>query len=191
MDYRTPASVALSPERLIQFGLSLGMMPDQLKQALLSFYPPNSESAQGSVFTLDVDYSKTKLQMIETGNYGYMNDFFRDNDPVEGKIDGAGTVSVRLELVHFNRIISTSDALSEIKKRGLVPAGIEHLLALGAKHPDLQKEFPIVALGSVWQHSDGSRNVACLYRWDVQRGLGLHWGGYGWYEYCRFLAVRK
>lgn len=192
MDYRTPANVTLSPEQWIQMGMTLGLTADQLKQALLSFSPENTESPQGSVFTLDVDYAKTKLAMIKAGHYDFVNDFLRDNDPVKGRIDGFGTVQAALELVHFNRIISTADALKEIKKRGLIPAGVEHLLALGAKHSNLQKEFPIVALGSVWQNSDGGRSVP--YLWgssDGDRYLRLYWIADVWSGDYRFLAVRK
>ncbi len=143
------------------------------------------------VFTLEIDYTKTKSQMIEVGNYGHVDDFLQGNDPVEGCIAGTGIVSVNLELVHFNRVISTSDALKELKERGLTLAGLEHLLAFGAKHPNLQKEFPVVALGSVWQRPSGSRHVACLYRWSDERELVLYWRDYDWHEDCRFLVVRK
>lgn len=138
-----------------------------------------------------VDYSQTKEQMIQVGKYDYVNDFLRDNDPVEGKIAGSGIVSVNLELIHFNRAIFTADAIKKIKKKGYELAGDKHLYAIGEQHPNLQKEFPIVALGSVWRGSDGYRSVACLDGWDDERGLGLHWHGNGWRGGYRFLVVRK
>ncbi len=161
--YRTSASVQLTPEQI----------------------------SNGFVFTLAVDYSKSKAEMIKAGNYGYVDDFLRGNDPVEGKLAGSGIAEVALELIHFNRVISTLDARREIKKRGLVPAGIEHLLALGAKHPNLQKEFPIVALGSVWQDPSGNRGAACLYGWRGTRELSLYWRDDAWRRGCRFLVVGK
>ncbi len=191
--YRDPASVQLTPEQWIQMGMTLGFTADQMKQALFSVSLENhsEQISNGFVFTLAVDYSKSKAEMIKDGNYGYVNELLRDNDPVEGKIDGSGIVEATLELIRFNRVISTADALSEIKKRGLVPAGIEHLLALGAKHPNLQKEFPIVALGSVWQSPHGNRCVAYLHRWHDERGLRLSWHDGDWRESYRFLVVGK
>jgi hypothetical protein len=129
--------------------------------------------------------------MIKAGNYDYVNDFLQNNDPVEGKIKGTGIVEVTLERVHFNEIVSTKEAIKRIKERGLLLAGAEHLFALGAKHPDLQREFPIVALRSVWLDSYGDRDVPCL--WDVYGGrcLDLYWIGRDWGGDCRFLTVRK
>ncbi len=190
MPHRQTNTISLSAKEAIAFLLNQGMSREALRHALEEV-ASESTTDGSSVFTLDVDYAKTKLQMIRAGNYGYVNDFLRDNDPVEGKIAGSGTVSVRLELVHFNRVISASDALFEIKKRGLVPAGIEHLLALGVNHPNLQKEFPIVALGSVWQGPGGRRYVACLLRWSDEHKLTLDWYDFDWRERCRFLVVGK
>lgn len=191
---RTPTSLLITSEQVIQFGLSLGFTRDQLQEALDSLVSANEEkliSSSNPVFTLTLDYSQSKKQMILAGKYNHVNDFLRDNDPVEGAIDGSGAVEVTLELVHLNRVISTKDAISEIKKRGFLLAKIEHLLALGAKHPEFQKEFPIVALGSVWQDQDGDRDVPCLWRGFGERDLRLVWIGDGWYKYHRFLVLRK
>ncbi len=65
------------------------------------------------------------------------------------------------------------------------------LLALGAEYPDLQKEFPIVALGSVWRDLGGRRLVAYLAYWRSKRSLGLRWVGLDWGGPCRFLAASK
>jgi hypothetical protein len=78
-----------------------------------------------------------------------------------------------------------------MEKAGYRPARIEELLALGASQPELQKEFPIVALASVWRGPGGDRRVPYL-RWDVAgRRLDLSWFEYGWTGDYRFAAVRK
>ena len=195
MTYRTPAAVTVSAEDLIQFGISRGLTLESFQQALSTLAPTSEEkptvSAGGPTYTVTVNYSLTKPQMIAVGNYDYVNDFLRDNDPVEGKIEGAGQVEVALERIHFNQVISTTDALKEIKKMGREPARLEHLLALGAKHPNLQKEFPIVALGSVWQYPHDYRGVAYLGGWDGGRRLDLSWSDDDWFGSCRFLVVGK
>jgi len=61
----------------------------------------------------------------------------------------------------------------------------------GRKPLEKQREFPIVALGSVWWDSYGFRYVAFLDRGASERRLGLNWLGFGWGAYYRFAAVRK
>lgn len=146
------------------------------------------------ILTLEIDYSLTKLQMIEAGHYDYVDAFLLANDPVEGLISGSRTIRVNLELVHFNRVISTADILKETKALGLISAGIEHLLALGAAHPNLQNEFPIVAFGSVWQYLIGGRAVPYLRRFKAMRlmdSMGSIHDSLYWTEEYHFLTVRK
>ncbi|MBI4098457.1 MAG: hypothetical protein HY437_00295 [Candidatus Magasanikbacteria bacterium] len=100
-------------------------------------------------------------------------------------------MDVELHLIHLGHDASTDAVLAELDRRNLRPAALPELLALGAKNPNLQKEFPLVALGSVWRYWYGSRDVACLDYWLGGRYLDLCWGGDAWFEGCRFLAVRK
>jgi undecaprenyl-diphosphatase len=53
------------------------------------------------------------------------------------------------KLFHFNRDISSEDAIAEMDKDGFRPATLAELLALGEAQPELQKQFPIIALSSV------------------------------------------
>lgn len=170
------------------------MTPNQLRQALLSISPENhsEQVSSGSVFTLAIDYSLTKLQMIQAGHYDYVDNFLQGNDPFKEKNKGSGSVEVTVELVHLDRDILTENAIKELKKSGLELGGIEHLLALGAKHTDLQREFPIVALSSVWQNPNGNRGVPYLWSYSGGvRGLSLYWGDFVWGGRYRFLAVRN
>lgn len=195
MVYRTPAAVSLTPEQLVHFGVSLGLTADQIKEAALNLLSASEgekpSSTSGNILTITLDHARSKMDMIAAGNYDYVNDFLRDNDPVEGKIKGSGQVEVTLELVHFGRFISTKDAIKEIKKMGLELARVEHLFAVGEQHPNLQKEFPIVAPGSVWQGPSGYHYVACLWGGGGGRDLSLRWDGGDWRGHDRFLAVRK
>mgnify|MGYP001593530058 FL=1 len=102
---------------------------------------------------------------------------------------GADTVDV--QLVHFNRIVSTEEALKELDNQGLRAIDLHELLSIGAKYPNLQREFPIVALGSVWQDRYGPRYVPYLDGLGSERDLHLSWVGDDWSELCRFAAVRK
>ena len=94
-------------------------------------------------------------------------------------------------LFHFNRSISSDDAIAEMDKAGYRPCLIEDLLSLGVAYKKLQKQFPIVALGSVWRNSPGTRYVPSLY-WDGHgRFLYLSCSGRDWVADCRFAVVRN
>jgi len=74
---------------------------------------------------------------------------------------------------------------------GLCPATLQELCAFGEKYPDIKREFPVVALGSVYVDLGGRRVVPCLGFWLAGRELYLSgWGG-EWFPVCRFLAARK
>jgi hypothetical protein len=100
-------------------------------------------------------------------------------------------VEVSAKLFHFSRDISSDDAISEMDKAGYRPATLMELLVLGILFPELQRQFPIVALGSVWRPTSDGRCVPYLDGSGSGRGLGLGWFDDGWYADYRFLGVRK
>lgn len=142
-------------------------------------------------FAVTVDYSQPLADMVGAGKYDFVDDnIVAKNFPLVG----TGLVEQEVVVVHFDRSISSDTAVAELEQMGLKPAPIEYLLALGAKHLDLQREYPIVAFGSVWTDSDGYPYVLyvpCLGPWIVGRELHLRdWVG-GWSPHYRFLALRK
>ena len=144
-------------------------------------------------FKVVVDYTKSLAEMIEAGKYDWKNsDITQEHFPVQGQ----GREEKDVVLFHFGRYIfgryiSSEDAIAEMAKAGYCPAQIQELLALGAANPELQKQFPIVALGSAWQSPDGNRGVPYLF-WSVrERDLDLSWFEFDWDEDYRFAAVRK
>lgn len=145
-------------------------------------------SSKQQVFKVVVDYAKSLGEMILAGKYGLVNDDIVSNHfPIQGE----GRKEVEITLFHFNRVISSDNAITEMTKTGYRPAFVEELLALGAAYKELQKQFPIVALGSVWRAPPGPRYVLSL-RWDGgERYLTLDLFGLVWREFCRFAAVRK
>jgi len=138
--------------------------------------------------TLSVDYSRSLETMIAAGHYDWKNDdITAKRFPVVGK----GVEQFEATLFHFNRNVSSEQAVEAIKKAdGWEPGKIEHLLAFGEKYPEEQRKYPIIALGSV-ARVGGDRDVPCLSRRGAGRGLHLPWWGSGWDDRYRFLAVRK
>jgi hypothetical protein len=148
-----------------------------------------SESGTPSnLYTIAVDYGMKVEDAVKLGKYDWVNDdVTQKNFPTKGK----GKTELTLELVHFDRNISSEEALKELDRMGYRPAELMELLAFGEKYPEIQREFPIVALASVWQGPRGSRSVPCLCRFGSGRGLDLIWIGDDWSGFWRFAAVRK
>jgi len=137
-------------------------------------------------FEVVIDYTQLLADVIKTGHYDRVNEeITQEHFPIQG--DGRQEVTVAL--FHFNRRISSDDAIAGMKQQGFCPGKIEHLLALGAAHPDLQKQFSIVALGSSWQHPNGNCSVPSLFWFGNERFLNLDWLEGVWHLGCRFLAV--
>ena len=146
----------------------------------------SAREAAKNIFRVTVDYSRSLAEMIGAGKYDWVNfDITAEHFP----ITGTGKAEVNLVLVHFNRAMSTNEVLDDFKKRGLRPAKIEELLALGERYPDLQREFPIVALGSAFENPRGRRYCPFLWRVGAERGLDLRLLERGWSGSFRFLAV--
>lgn len=139
-------------------------------------------------YKIKVNYNLTLDEMFKLGHYDWINDDITTKHfPIKDK----GKIKVALELVHFDEASTTEAALAELDQRGLRPATMAELLAFGAKYPELQKQFPIVSLGSSWVVSGGSRGFPYLDGSDGRRLLRLHYGEDDWFDDCRFLALRK
>ncbi len=143
---------------------------------------------KAEVLIATVNYDRSIADGIAAGKYDW-----KDTDITEKRYSrsGSGTQEVTFSLVHFGKNTSTKDALAELDRRGFRPATLQELLAVGVQHPEKQKAFPIIALGSVWRNLLGDRCVPYLDAFGSQRGLHLHWLGSDWDGQCRFLAVRK
>ncbi len=136
-----------------------------------------------------VNHALSLKDMIKRGKYDWKNeDITSKNFPHD---TAQGTKELNVELVHFGRYIESDEVISEMEKLGLRPATLPELLAFGEKYPDIQREYPVIALGSMWTRPGGGRHVPVLYRDDGERDLGLCWWVGGWSDRCRFVAVCK
>lgn len=134
--------------------------------------------AKGQIlFSFPVNYDESIETARKAGNYDWENgDITSKNFPTKRK----GTANIVLHIEHFDRDISSEDVIAELDKKSLRPAETHELLALGAAQPELQREFSIIALGSVWQDHSSCRLATYLYRLGSKRGLtcvGLAAGG--------------
>jgi len=144
--------------------------------------------AMAEAVACDAFYTLTLAEQIAAGKYDWHNsDITAERFPVPS----VGTPVGEMKLFHFDRTVETDEATELMEADGYEPCDIGELLNYGAKKPDEQRKYPIVALGSVCVYSDGYRCVAYLRRGGSGRGLGLAGVVDGWGDYCRFLARRK
>jgi hypothetical protein len=143
---------------------------------------------QECVYTVTVNYDLSLEEMIAAGRYDWKHyDITAERFPLQGE----GQVEVEITLVHIGRDMSTDNVLKELDARGLRSAKIEELLALGADQPELQRKFPIIALGSVWCGLGGGRNVVDIATDYAGRCLRVRWYESDWAGIYRFVTVRK
>ena len=141
-----------------------------------------------SSYSVLVDYGQTVEQLIRNGRYDWVNsDINGRNFPSSER----GRAQIDIFLLNFDHDISSEDAIREMAKQGLRPATLKELLALGTAFPDLQRENPIVALGSTCRRPDGGLDVPYLTGRASLRFLSLVWFGRDWFPGRRFAAVRK
>lgn len=140
-----------------------------------------------NIFSVSVNYDRSVEDGIKAGEYVWVNDdITQEHFPTKR----SGTAEIDVELVYFGDDVGVDEAFAGLDRKGLRPAELHELLALGEKFPDLQSKFPIIALGSVLQSPTGGRGCPCLDRGGSGRGLNVGWLG-GWFGSCRFAAVRK
>lgn len=119
--------------------------------------------------------------LIEKGKFTYVNpNITLENFPVEP------VRSEDYKVFHFDRFISSEDAVKEIEAAGYLPANIYELLSW----KEWNGKDWVVALGSSCG-LDGDRRVPDLDGWGSGRRLDLGWWVGGWRDRCRFLAVRN
>jgi len=160
---------------------------DALKKALREVLSPN-EKPVVNAYSAVVDYGKSVEEMVKLGRYDWSsNNITSEHFPTKR----IGKTEIVVDLVHFNRRIGTDEALKELDRMGYRPAELYELLAFGEKYPEIQRGFPVIALGSVWRSSGGNRYVPCLGGSGFRRYLDLHWIEGGWGGLYRFAAVRK
>lgn len=124
---------------------------------------------------------------IKLGNYSWHNsDLTEQKFPVTADQVGEW----EWKLFHFNRSISSEEAIRLMKEDGYEAGQIGHILTFGEINPEEQRKYPIIGLGSVAKVSL-NRSVPGLWDDDDGRELDLGWFDRDWGVGCRFLGVRR
>lgn len=155
------------------------------------------------VYLVVVDYRQSLADMIKAGNNkktisdepSHHHDITAEHFP----LSGTGQVKLDMFIFYqaFNHEPSSDEVLQEMDKHSFRPATLPELLALrnvyrgrGWKTIDQ----PIVALGSAWTDSHGTKLVPVMWPLDdghVVPSIALFNLNDVWSDGCLFAAVRK
>jgi hypothetical protein len=114
---------------------------------------------------------------------------WEEHESVRGQIDRIpGKKSFLVK--HFDRKMKSEQVIEWAEANGYRVATHEEAVDFAKAHPDLQRQFWIVALGS-FTHGYDDRDVAVLYGDGARRDLDGGWFGREWDASDRFLIVHK
>ena len=129
----------------------LGLPEDTIKRLTDEFVQKlvNATQVAKNILTVVVDYSLSLPQMIAAGAYNYANpDITAEHLPLgDESMHGKTAETVTVELIHYGRDMETDAVLADLGSRGMRPATLPELCAIGAAYPFLLKSFSIA--GSV------------------------------------------
>lgn len=135
-----------------------------------------------------VDYDRPFDELVAAGGYDHANEYVTATRfPVQRR----GSAEVDAALVCLDRVAATAEVLGELDLPELRQGRIAELLAVGAALPELQRSFPIVALGSIALYPHDYRRIPFLWGSARVRHLDLRWDEHSWGGNVRFLAVRE
>jgi hypothetical protein len=132
-------------------------------------------------------------QAIKLGNYDTVVTWLSSQPDTISVPDEEKTgAAIALRLVPCERSMGLDAALDRIEALGLRPGNAAELLAFGAKYPEEQRRFPILALGSTFVDPEGQHRYLYLNRDGCRRIVGLVLSAAGDFPAeCRFLAAAR
>ena len=144
----------------------------------------------GIIFNFTVDYNRSVEEMVMARKYDWLDTNVIDRYPIpKDKVGQSENISA--ELIHFNRLIYYEDAINEIAKEGYRGITAHEMMAFGESNSELQEDFPIIALESIWQIEAYRALLAftasSLFNYDLSGNLI----GGDFPAVCRFLVVQK
>ena len=146
--------------------------PVQLTVDPLSFDRPETGEAPESEEVPELPPDTYEVTMrcdfeeaLKAGNYERIaypfSEVSKKIEPPEAECFEGEKKQVRLLV--FDAELTDQEAIAKIDEAGYQPAQWPELLALGAEYPDLQKNYIIYALGSVWEEfPDGFKRYPYL-----------------------------
>lgn len=175
---------------------------DAVREALgLERRIPNPEALY---FTIEMNSALSIDNLVLLGNYEKGAERFLSQKSTFGSVEERDG-KVEVALLDFRRSVTTNEALLYVEHHnselfadsvGCAHATITELLTFGAQHPQLQRNFPIVALGSVATillNYNPTEWVGCISRSAVTaaRIINFQAAQNTWGRYVQFLVAKK
>jgi hypothetical protein len=183
----------VAPEQAQRWIQDQGALRNALRNALL----PSDDQPILSMRPLDdmcrvkVNFSQNLKAMIRAGRYDQVDKHLISKYfPCH---NARGTEWIEIELIKYDHEdgVSSEWVIEDLEQRGLRPATLDELCALGANYPYAQRLHPIVALSSSWRKPKCYLRVPVLDECSGERRLCLQWWDDTWHAGYRFAAVRK
>ncbi len=152
-----------------------------------TFAPPE-------IFRHTVDYGSLPEEMVAAGRFDWVAPEVSELDL---SFDRTGTVEFEARYFQFDRAMRPSDVALHIEhwcpNQRWYPARFENIAAHAAAHPDEQRKFAILGLGSIFDFtSPAYRRIPCASRREsYRREFYLVILATLYAPSCRFLAVRS
>ena len=140
-----------------------------------------------NVYPVSVNYVLAVEEAVELGRYDRVGP---DINSKNFSTELTGLVDVLVELIRFNRLISTKEVVNRIEELGYRSVNLQELIAFGTQYPGIQRDFPVVAPDCIWRGKTGDF-VPCISGDEFKRELDLLFRSTEWGEDCRFAVVRK
>lgn len=139
-------------------------------------------------FVLNLVYNRSLKEKIFVGNYDFCNyDINEKNLTAQELSDQEQKLLVRL--FSFNQRISSREAILQMKHKRRRPAILDDLIFFELEYPELCKEVPIIALGSIVRDIFGVNSVPQFLLDKSGRNLYLDLFERRWEEGDKFLAI--
>lgn len=159
----------------------------------------------GELFELSVNFDRTVEELVMAGNYDIADDEITpENFPSQhsGRKNVEFFVLTTEDLFGQSRSATTEEVLDALGNPDQYGGGLEDkmtpigrrygihpLLTLGAQHPDVESEGPIVDLGTDFTSPNGYRGVPYIVSHIDGRKLRLSRRDDDWHRGNRYLAV--
>ena len=148
---------------------------------------------QRNAFPVLVNYDLPHNLQIEEVGFDWITDYDGNlilKNPTEHLYPlPVGRKKQRITLVPIDCPAKKEAVLARMEELNVRPTLSPEFLALTRAFPDLQRQFPLIGLGSVWAGSGGNRLVLYACESSGERDLRLRWDDREWDVDFRFPAV--
>ncbi len=136
--------------------------------------------------SLEINYDINLEKLVDDGKYDFIhqNVFALKNNNKKGK------KKQEILTVCFNRSTSSRVVVEEFKKMKVLPADLEDLVFYTSHYPEVQINYPVIALGSNFDYKKNRFVSQAGFDESCGRFLSMTWSGHRWNKEKRFLAVK-